>query len=283
MSRNYKKLGIERSERSESLQWPLWQQLIWALQGVFFIDKSLQAAPRCVQKEPGWKMSMKCDLHCDLCLSRILDHSRWQLSFVDFFRAFLVSGQGSSWSWCVRACADECFKELLRDLGQLQSFCNFCSFSTSFYTLIFTYFHVCPSMSPPFASLHGALVSQDLVHDAPPRLLDQLVRCGTDQLVLVSVFVSFLPVFLSHWPWYVDMLGILVLGFLSLSVYWHNDHIVRSLPVIFSEVNHEFLFRCRAWEPRWLLPGETIVADEAVTKSLEMECPVILVQLLWWW
>ena len=99
----------------------------------------------------------------------------------------------------------------------------------------------------------------------------------------LSVAVSASVASLSHWPQYADMLGILVLRFLSLSVSALTQYsmiIVGSLTVISSEVNHEFLLHCRAWEPRWLLPGETIVADEAVTKSLKTECPVILVQLL---
>lgn len=132
----------------------------------------------------------------------------------------------------------------------------------------------CPYVSTlRFASRRCASL-QDLVHDAPPRLLDQLVRCGTGR----------------HWQrdtlMYVDILGMLgMLVYLVLRMCCASCQcidtmiIVRSLPVIFSEVNHEFLLRCRAWEPRWLLPGETIVADEAVTKSLKMECPVLLVRL----
>ena len=66
--------------------------------------------------------------------------------------------QARAWGRCLRARADERSEELLCDLGpgdeiQHDELCCY------------------PGISPK-------ALSEDLVHDAPPRLLDQLVRWG---------------------------------------------------------------------------------------------------------
>lgn len=160
MSRNYKKLGIERSE---SLQWPLWQQLIWALQGVFFIDKSLQAAPRCVQKEPGWKTSTKInEVRFELWFSVVfwvkIGYS-WVLLIFSIHFSSRVRGVPGA----------DAFEHVL--MSALKSYSviwdSFRAFATFAAFLHFLLLHVKTSkcsikswnfvhMSPRFASLHGA-------------------------------------------------------------------------------------------------------------------------------
>ena len=188
-------------------------------------------------------------------------------SWVLWIFSIHFSCQGSSWSWRVRACADECFKELLRDLGpKLQSLKtgNFCS---SLHGALAGLGSWC---TPTLAGSVGEVRNSHFVSSVCPCLFE-----GQSAL---SLAVSASVASLSHWPQYLDMLEILVLCFLSLSVSaliqydycrFIDSHFFRSQSWISPSVG-------RAWEPRWLLPGETIVADEAVTNDIFCWCMLLL-------
>ena len=131
--------------------------------------------------------------------------------------------QARSRGRCFRARADERLEELLRDLGP---------------ALLHIPFDIAilPLLRKPILLL-GSL--QDLVHDAPPRLLDQLVRPGGRG------------------------------GRAGRGGRGERGERRKG-----GEGRGEGGERgrreeggrkegTRAWEPRWLLPGETIVADEA--------------------
>ncbi len=70
----------------------------------FSSSTSRYRQPHGVFKEPGWKTSTKCNLNCDLCLSRILGHSRlpefyWFFPYISRAGEFLELTRSSMCWW----------------------------------------------------------------------------------------------------------------------------------------------------------------------------------------